>query len=111
MKLIDLDGNTWDGTKLSSKYKPVYNARGTGEMMGVTLGWLYDAPEFDLEKHDAEIRNKAIEEFAERLKDSLVHKYRHLLEIDTDGFEWLTTDAVGTHIDEIAESMKGEKEC
>jgi hypothetical protein len=63
-----------------------------------------------LDGHDAEIRVKVIDEFAERLKDSLVHKYRHLLEIDTDGFEWLTTDAVGTHIDEIAESMKGEKE-
>ena len=59
---------------------------------------------------EQEIRNKAIEEFAERLKDSLAHKYRHLLEVDADGFEWLTTDAISTHIDEIAESMKGEKE-
>ena len=53
-----------------------------------------------------EIRAKAIDEFAEKLKDSLVHNYRHLLNIDTDGFEWLTTDAVETHIDEIAEQMK-----
>ena len=48
----------------------------------------------------------AIDEFAERLKDSLLHNYRHLLTVDTDGFEWLTTDAVGTHINKIAEQMK-----
>ena len=54
----------------------------------------------------AEERNKAIDEFAERLKDSLVHNYRHLLKTDTDGFEWLTTDAVHTHIDKIAEQLK-----
>lgn len=54
-----------------------------------------------------EIRTKTIDEFAERLKDSLMHNYRHLLRVDTDGFEWLTTDAVGTHINEIAEEMRG----
>lgn len=56
---------------------------------------------------EQEIRNNTIDEFAERLKDSLLHNYRHLLAVDTDGFEWLTTDAVGTHIDENAEQMKG----
>lgn len=50
---------------------------------------------------------KAINEFTERLEDSLIHNYRHLLRVDTDGFEWLTTDAVGTHINEIAEEMRG----
>ena len=69
MKLIDLDGNTWDGTKLNSKYKPVYDRQGRNEMMGVTLGWLYDAPEFDLEKNNVEIRNKAIDDFAEKLSE------------------------------------------
>ena len=53
-----------------------------------------------------EIRAKAIDEFAERLKYSLANNYRHLLERDTDGFDWLTTDAVETHIEEIAEQMK-----
>lgn len=60
----------------------------------------------ELEERDQQIRNKAITEFAERLKDSLLHNYRHLLTVDTDGFEWLTTDAVDTHIDEIAAQMK-----
>ena len=84
----------------------MYDANGRNEMMGVTLGWLIDAPEFDLEKYCKEIRNKTIDEFVEKLKDSLVHNYRHLLNVDTDGFEWLTTDAVRKHIDEIAEQRK-----
>ena len=67
MKLIDLDGNTWDGTKLNSKYKPVYDRQGRNEMMGVTLGWLYDAPEFDLKKNNTEIRNKAIDDFVKKI--------------------------------------------
>lgn len=54
---------------------------------------------------EEEIRNQVINDFAARLKDSLIHNYRHLLETDTDGFEWLTTDVVGTHIDEIAEQL------
>lgn len=68
MRLIDLDGNTWDGTKLNSKYKPVYDRQGRNEMMGVTLGWLYDAPEFDLGKNNTEIRNKAIDDFFDELQ-------------------------------------------
>jgi hypothetical protein len=67
MRLIDLDGNTWDGTKLNSKYKPVYDSQGRNEMMGVTLGWLYDAPEFDLEKNNVEIRNKAIDDIEQQI--------------------------------------------
>jgi hypothetical protein len=51
----------------------------------------------------------AVEEFAERLKDSLLHNYRHLVTVDTDGFEWLTTDAVETHIDEVVARMKKGK--
>ena len=54
-----------------------------------------------------EVREKAIDEFVEALKDSLANNYRYLLTIDTDGFEWLTTDVVHTHIDEIAEQLKG----
>jgi len=52
------------------------------------------------------IRNKAIDDFVKELKDSLINNYRHLLTIDTDGFEWLTTDSVYTHIDEIAQQLK-----
>lgn len=57
---------------------------------------------------EAEIRAKAIEEFAEKLKESLVKNYRHFITTDTDGFEWLTTDAVATHIDKVAEQLKEE---
>ena len=59
-------------------------------------------------QEEQEIRNKAIDEIAEKLKDSLAHNYRHFLNVDTDGFEWITTDAVDTHIQEIAKKMKGE---
>ena len=52
-----------------------------------------------------EIRNKAIEEFAERLKNKLVVRY---------GNATLTKQYVAMQVDawcnEIAESMKGEKE-
>lgn len=50
---------------------------------------------------------EAVKEFAERLKESLMSRYRHFLNIDADGFEWLTIDAVNTHIDEVATEMKG----
>lgn len=60
-----------------------------------------------LEAIKKEVRNKVIDEFAEKLKDSLIHNYRHFLNIDTDGFEWLTTDAVETHIDELVKRLKG----
>ena len=56
----------------------------------------------------AEIRAKAIDEFAEKLKESLLKNYRHFITTDTDGFEWLTTDAVTTHIDKVAEQLKEE---
>ena len=51
-------------------------------------------------------RQKTINEFAERLKDSLMSNYKHLLSIDDDGFAWLTTDAVETHIDSVTEQLK-----
>ena len=45
-------------------------------------------------------KNKILNEYTESLKDSLLNNYRHFLRMDSDGFEWLTTDAVETHIDE-----------
>ena len=52
--------------------------------------------------------NMAIDEFAEKLKESLLNNYRHFITTDTDGFEWLTTDAVTTHIEKVAEQLKEE---
>lgn len=51
-------------------------------------------------------RNEAIDEFAEKLLSSLTHNYRHFIKRDTDGFDWLTTDAVETHIQEIVKQLK-----
>jgi hypothetical protein len=68
--------------------------------------WLQEHDRKVREQARAEARAEAIDEFVEALKDSLANNYRHLLTIDADGFEWLTTDAVHTHIDEIAEQLK-----
>lgn len=58
-----------------------------------------------LAEHDKEIRNDFANTFAECLKNSLLNNYRHLVTTDTDGFEWLTVDAVETHIDEVVKQM------
>lgn len=55
-----------------------------------------------------EVREKTIEEFVEKLKESMEKKYRHLIDVDRDGFEWLTTEAVETHIEETLKELKGE---
>ena len=64
----------------------------------------YDANSIEELVHNA--RRKAINEFAERLKDSLTSNYKHLLSMDGDGFAWLTTDAVETHIDSVTDQLK-----
>ena len=64
--------------------------------------------ELESDAYDKEIRAKAIEEFAEKLKESMEKKYRHLIDVDRDGFERLTTEAVETHIDETVKELKGE---
>lgn len=51
-------------------------------------------------------RNKAIDDFAEFLENSLSNNYRHLITTDTDGFDWLTINSVKTHIDEAAKQLK-----
>ena len=64
----------------------------------------YDANSVEELVHNA--RQKAINDFTERLKDSLESNYKHLLSIDSDGFAWLTTDAVETHIDSVTDQLK-----
>lgn len=54
--------------------------------------------------------DKAIDEFAGMLEFSLMNNYRYLLKIDADEFEWLTTDAVLTHIRKVKEQLKGGAE-
>lgn len=62
-KWINLDGNTWDGKPISSKWTPD-DKRGTY----ITIGWLYNEKLYmDLDKHDAEVCDKMISEFTEFL--------------------------------------------
>ena len=49
--------------------------------------------------------NKAIDDFVTKLKDSLANNYKHFISTDSDGFAWLTTDAVETHIDNVADQL------
>ena len=73
------------------------------------FGFIDDTNTSKLDAHELKSRivdmlqaekNKILNEYAESLKDSLLNNYRHFLKMDTDGFEWLTTDAVETHINE-----------
>ncbi len=62
-RYVDLDGLTWDGTKITSKIQEVKTKHGF--MSGITTGWLWgdNVPHIDLAEHDAE----AINEFVKRL--------------------------------------------
>ena len=55
------------------------------------------------ENHDKEIRNKAIDEFAERLKEIIYEKAEEFRDI-----RFLTVEAVDILSFKIAEQMKGE---
>ena len=62
----------------------------------------------ELEEHERDVRNKANDDFAEKLKESLINNWRYFITTDSDGFNWITTDAVHTHIDELLKQLKGE---
>ena len=64
----------------------------------------YDANNFEELVNTVSL--KTIDDFTERLKDSLTSNYKHFLSIDGDGFAWLTTDAVETHIDHVTGQLK-----
>lgn len=49
---------------------------------------------------------KAIDDFVMKLKDNLQNNYKHFLRMDSDGFEWLTTDAVETIVMKSKEQLK-----
>ena len=57
MKLIDLDGDSWDRKPISSKIK-------ANDRIGsyITIGWLYEAPQFDILAHDKEVKASVIED-------------------------------------------------
>ena len=56
-------------------------------------------------KHQPHEYLRAIQDFTKELKHSLTYNYKHLIRRDTDGFDWLTTDAVETHIDKVIENL------
>ena len=59
-----------------------------------------------MKEHDKEVKDSAIKEFVEKLKESILQRFKHLVTTDTDGFEWLTTDSVETHIEETVKNFR-----
>lgn len=61
-RYVDLEGKTWDGTTITSKIQEVKTRY--GYMQGITVGWLWgdNVPHIDLEEHDKEIYNKALDD-------------------------------------------------
>lgn len=103
-RYIDLNGNTWDGTKITSKIRhdDRYGAF-------ITIGWLFSdsVPVLDLEEHDKEIRDKAIEEFAEKLKERCNSMISAEWNSEVAPISWADAYAdFKDDIDEIAEQMK-----
>lgn len=74
-RYVDLDGLTWDGTKISSHIQEV-KTQHYGYMQGITVGWLWDdnVPHIDLESYEEDIRRD------ERLK--VQHMFDEKLVID-----------------------------
>ncbi len=61
----------------------------------------------DINEIATNVRNKALDDFAEKLINSLDNNFRHLITTDSDGFDWITTDAVCTHINEVKKQLRG----
>lgn len=78
-RYVDLNGFTWDGTKITSKIQEVKTKH--GYMQGITVGWLWgdNVPHIDLDKHDIKVRADAIEECLNIVK---------FYENDYDGICW-----------------------
>lgn len=70
-RYVDLDGNTWDGTPMSSKIQEVKTK--CGYMSGITTGWLWSdsVPHIDIEEHDKQITANAIDELVDAIFDIL----------------------------------------
>lgn len=94
-RYIDLNGNTWDGMKLTSKIRhdDRYGAF-------ITVGWLFSdsVPVLDLEAHDKEVQEKAIDTFTEEaMKQFTEFDLKH-------GYPTVTDCKI--ILKEIAEQMK-----
>lgn len=77
-RYVDLDGLTWDGTKITSKIQEVKTK--IGYMQGITIGWLWgdNVPHIDIEEHDREIRNNAIDEAIAYFEIHAHEVYNHI---------------------------------
>ena len=113
-RYVDLDGNTWDGTPIKSKVMEMETNHGYLQAIGV--GWLWGdtVPHIDLQEHDKDIYNKAIDDFI-KSEDYLMEKIKEeKAEVSID-YEWrkvVCLDDIRRMLHqgllEIAEQLKGE---
>ncbi len=68
--------------------------------------WFEELKQYrDTESASQQVGKDTINMFANKLKDSLINKYTHLTRLDSDGFRWITIDAVETHINELLKEI------
>ena len=91
-RYVDLDGITWDGTPVKSKIMEMETNHGYLQAIGV--GWLWgdSVPHIDLQEHDKEIYNKAIDDFADKLRQDKM--------IITFGLRICDVDRIAEHLKE-----------
>lgn len=93
-RYVDLEGLTWDGTKITSKIQEVKTNH--GYMQGITVGWLWgdNVPHIDLETYEEQIKAKVLDDFKEKLIETMP--------IDIcDGYEAME------HIEKVYAQLKG----
>lgn len=69
-RYVDLNGNTWDGTPITSKIHEMKTKWGYAQ--GITIGWLFgdNVPHIDLEEHDKEVIQNYIDKVVEEIEDN-----------------------------------------
>ena len=96
-RYVDLDGLSWDGKPIESKIQEVQTKH--GYMQGITVWWLWgdNVPHIDLEEHDANVRQDAIEELVGRILSNCTLKStgEMVLEIRMDIFNFIVNQLKG----------------
>lgn len=101
-RYVDLNGNTWDGTPITSKIQEVKTR--SGYMSGITTGWLWcdSVPHIDLEEHDKQIMVDTIDEFYNRLLDNKN-------EINASNYPWNYIELVARKMTEKLKEQNNER--
>lgn len=98
-RYVDLDGLTWDGTKITSKIQEVQTKY--GRLMGITSGWLWSdsVPHIDLVTYEEQIR-------ADERTKTITNIEKMFLEIKYGGvdvFQFVSIDSVLEKLEQMKE--------